>query len=117
MLQSVIIQFGGDPTAVTSSADLRATAAHGIQMVLVDPRAMLLQSLEAILIAELADNACWEALIAFAQQVGEEGLVELFERALTAEQEHLQAVLSIWLREKGSPESKPVNHSHIRIGG
>lgn len=72
LLQSVIKQLGGDPTAVTPSADLHATAAHGIQMVIVDPRTTLLQSLEAILIAELADNACWEALIALAQQAGEE---------------------------------------------
>jgi hypothetical protein len=47
---------------------------------------------EAILIAELADHACWEALMALAQQAGEEALVEPFERALTAEQEHLQKV-------------------------
>ena len=96
LLQSVITQLGGDPTAVTPSADLHATAAHGIQMVLVDPRTTLLQSLEAILLAELADNACWEALIALAQQAGEAALVEPFERALTAEQEHLQKVRA-WL--------------------
>src|SRR5687768_8297078 len=71
LLQSVITQYGGDPTAVTPSADLHATAAHGIQMVLVDPRTTLLQSLEAMLLAELADNACWETLIALAQRAGE----------------------------------------------
>jgi rubrerythrin len=96
LLQSVITQLGGDPTSVTPSADLHATASHGIQMVIVDPRTTLLQSLEAILIAELADNACWEALIALAQQAGEEALVEPFEHALTAEQEHLQKVQA-WL--------------------
>src|SRR5262245_21176353 len=26
------------------------------------------------------------------------------------------AVLSIWLRERGSPESKPVHHSHAKTG-
>jgi len=51
LLQSVIKQLGGDPTAVTPSADLHATAAHGIQMVIVDPWTTLLQSLETILIA------------------------------------------------------------------
>jgi hypothetical protein len=61
---------------VTPSADLHVMAAHGIQMVIVGPRTTLLQSLEAILIAELADNACWEALIALAQQAGEEALVD-----------------------------------------
>jgi rubrerythrin len=96
LLQSVIEQLGGDPTAVTPSADLQATAAHGIQMVIVDPRTTLLQSLEAFLIAELADNAGWEALMALAQQAGEEALVEPFEHALAAEQEHLQKVQA-WL--------------------
>ena len=67
LLQSTIEQLGGDPTAVTPSADLHATVAHGITQVIVDPRTTLLQSLEAILIAELADNACWEALMELAQ--------------------------------------------------
>jgi hypothetical protein len=96
MLSSTIEQLGGDPTAVTPSADLHATASHGIVQVIVDPRTTLLQSLEAILIAELADNACWEALIALAQQAGEDTLVQPFEQALVTEQEHLMKVRT-WL--------------------
>jgi len=96
LLQSVIEQLGGDPTAVTPSADLHATAAHGIQMVIVDPRTTLLQSLEAMLIAELADHACWETLVALAQEAGEDALVEPFEQAHTTEQEHLDKVQA-WL--------------------
>ena len=69
MLQAAIEQLGGDPTAVTPSANLQATAAHGIQKVVVDPRTTLLQ-LEAALVAELTDNACWEALIELAQEAG-----------------------------------------------
>ena len=63
---------------------------------IVDPRTTLLQSLEAILIAELADNACWEALIALAEQAGEDPLVQPFEQALVTEQEHLRKVRA-WL--------------------
>jgi hypothetical protein len=63
LLQAAIAQLGGDPTTVTPSANLQATAAHGVQQVVVDPRTTLLQSLEAALIAELTDNACWKALI------------------------------------------------------
>jgi Ferritin-like domain len=96
LLSSTIEQLGGDPTAVTPSADLHATASHGIVQVIVDPRTTLLQSLEAILIAELADNACWEALIALAQQAGEDTLVQPFEQALVTEQEHLMKVRT-WL--------------------
>jgi rubrerythrin len=96
MLQSAIEQLGGDPTAVTPSANLHATAAHGINQVIVDPRTTLLQSLEAILIAELADNACWEALIELAQGAGEDALVQQFQEALRNEQDHL-AKVQAWL--------------------
>jgi hypothetical protein len=96
MLSSTMERLGGDPTAVTPSADLHATASQGIVQVIVDPRTTLLQSLEAILIAELADNACWEALIALAQQAGDDALVEQFKQALVPEQEHLVKVRT-WL--------------------
>ena len=96
LLQTAIEQLGGDPTAVTPSADLHATAAHGIKMVIVDPRTTLLQSLEAILIAELADNACWEALIELANIAGEDALVQPFQQARLTEQEHLEKVQA-WL--------------------
>jgi hypothetical protein len=96
LLQSTIAQLGGDPTTVTPSANLQATVAHGVTMVLVDPRTTLLQSLEAILVAELADNACWEALMELAQAAGEETLVPQFEAALFTEQEHLTKVHT-WL--------------------
>jgi rubrerythrin len=96
LLQSTIEQLGGDPTAVTPAANLHATAAHGINMVIVDPRTTLLQSLEAILIAELTDHACWEVLVELAQEAGEDALVEPFEQAHATEQEHLQKVQA-WL--------------------
>jgi rubrerythrin len=96
MLSSTIAQLGGDPTAVTPSADLHATASQGIVQVIVDPRTTLLQSLEAMLIAELADNACWEALIALAQQADDNALVKQFKQALVTEQEHLGKVRT-WL--------------------
>jgi len=96
LLQSAIEQLGGDPTAVTPSANLQTTAAHGIHEVIVDPRTTLLQSLEAALIVELADNACWEALIELAQGAGEDGLVQQFQEALKNEQDHLTKVHA-WL--------------------
>jgi hypothetical protein len=92
LLQSAIEQLGGDPTAVTPSANLQTTAAHGIHEVIVDPRTTLLQSLEAALIVELADNACWEALIELAQEAGEDALVQQFQEALKNEQDHLAKV-------------------------
>jgi hypothetical protein len=64
--------------------------------VIVDPRTTLLQSLEAILMAELADNACWEALIELAQDAGENKLVTQFQEAFRNEQDHL-AKVQTWL--------------------
>lgn len=81
MLQGIIEQFGGDPTAVTPSADIQGTMSQGIRMVITDPRTTLLQSLEAILVAELTDSTCWETLVELAQAAGETELVEQFKRA------------------------------------
>jgi ferritin-like protein len=96
MLQAAIEQLGGDPTAVTPAANLSATASQGIPKVIVDPRTTLLQSLEAALIAELSDNACWETLVELAQQAGENDLAQQFEQAQETEQEHLRKVRA-WL--------------------
>ena len=92
LLQSIIEQFGGDPTAVTPAADIQGTMSQGIRMVIVDPRTTLLQSLEAILVAELVDFTCWETLVELAQQAGEDDLAQSFKQAHMTEQEHLQKV-------------------------
>jgi hypothetical protein len=92
MLQSIIEQMGGDPTAVTPAADIQGTMAQGIRMVIVDPRTTLLQSLEAILVAELTDSTCWETLVELAQKAGEDDLVQSFRQAHVTELDHLQKV-------------------------
>jgi len=61
-------------------------------MVIVDPRTTLLQSLEAILVAELADSTCWETLVELAQEAGEDDLVQPFKQSYTTEQEHIHKV-------------------------
>jgi hypothetical protein len=96
MLSQAMEQLGGDPTAVTPSANLQATMSMGIIQVLTDPRTTLLQSLEGILLAELADNECWEALSELASQAGEDELEARFSRAHAREQEHLLKV-RMWL--------------------
>jgi rubrerythrin len=92
MLSLAIQQLGGDPTAVTPSASLHATIAMGLPQVVTDPRTDLAQCLEAALVAELADNACWEALIELARMGGETELAEQFTEALGHEREHLERV-------------------------
>jgi hypothetical protein len=92
LLWDAISRLGGDPTAVTPSANLHATASRGIGLVLVDPRTGLLPGLEAVLLAELADDEGWEMLVALAREAGEAELAAGFEQALAAEGEHVQKV-------------------------
>jgi rubrerythrin len=96
MLCQAMEQLGGDPTAMTPCADVQAAAAIGLMQVLTDPRTTLAQSLNAILTAELADNAGWELLISLAENEGEAELAGRFLGALAQEQEHL-AVIKGWL--------------------
>jgi hypothetical protein len=60
--------------------------------VLTDPRTTFAQSLHAILIAEMADNAGWEMLIALAAEHQQAALVTEFTVALNEERGHLQLV-------------------------
>jgi rubrerythrin len=95
-LSASIESLGGDPTAVTPGADVQATLSKGIMEVLVDPRTTLVQGLEAVLLAELADNDCWTTLSTLAEQLGQDDLAVDFEEAETHEREHLELVRS-WL--------------------
>lgn len=81
---------------LTPSADLHATMTKGVLEAMVDPRTTFARCLEALLLAELADNDCWEALIAMARDAGEESVVDSFEEALAEEADHLEDVRA-WL--------------------
>ena len=64
--------------------------------VLTDPRTTVSQSLNAILTAELTDNADWEMLIDLADELGHDDLSDQFTEAFTNEQKHLVNVQT-WL--------------------
>lgn len=96
MLCAEMERMGGDPTAQTPCADVVATASMGIMQVVTDPRTTLAQSLNAILTAELTDNAGFELLISLAEDAGEAELAGKLLGALAQEQEHL-AVIKGWL--------------------
>ena len=106
LLQQAIKDLGGDPTALTPSANLAANISVGLPQVLTDPRTNLLQSLEAILVAELADNECWSALEALARQAGHEDLAEECQQAIEHEREHLDSVRR-WLAAGQGRELSP----------
>jgi hypothetical protein len=96
MLGASMLKMGGDPTAMTPCADVQGTASLGLIQVLTDPRTTLAQCLNAILTAELTDNAGWELLIQLAEEEGETELAGRFLGALSQEQEHL-AIIKGWL--------------------
>lgn len=96
MLTELIEAEGGDPTAMTPSANLAGTAASGVLKVITDPRTTLLQSLEAIIVAELTDREGWSALVGLAQEAGKQELAERFVAAERTEQRHVKQVRS-WL--------------------
>lgn len=105
LLSRAVEELGGDPTAVTPSADLQGLMGSGIQQVLVDPRTSLMDSLEAILLVEMADNESWEGLIEMARGLGNDELVREFEDALDQEREHLAQVRSWIAAGQGRVES------------
>lgn len=98
IVRNAIESIGGDPTAMTPSADLVGVEGMGLVQVLGDPRTNLTQSLHAILTAELTDNAGWETLIALADAQGMQEMVEDFTHALNQEREHLSLVQT-WYEE------------------
>ncbi len=91
-LADAIESMGGDPTSQTPCANLAGVESMGLMQVLTDPRTSLTQSLHAILLAEMADNAGWELLIALAENQGQKTMAEEFRTSLQEEREHLHNV-------------------------
>jgi rubrerythrin len=110
LLERAMKRAGGDPTAVTPSANVAANISAGLPQVLADPRTNLLQSLEAILVAELSDNECWSTLETLATQAGEDELVAICREAIRHERDHLMDVRR-WLaagHRRDMPEGAPM---------
>ncbi|HZN05825.1 MAG TPA: ferritin-like domain-containing protein [Pyrinomonadaceae bacterium] len=98
MLNRIITDIGGDPTVVSPGADVAGVASLGIMQVLTDPRSSMPQCLQALMTAELTDNAGWELLIELADGLGYNDIKTEFETALVHEEEHLQNVRD-WLSD------------------
>lgn len=96
LLKVAIEQLDGDPTAMTPAADVVGTIAHGVVQVLSDPRTTVVQSLDAMLVAELADGAGWNVLVELVRKAGHEDLAKAFEVAEQNEAQHRVKVLA-WL--------------------
>lgn len=98
MLQSSLVELGGDPTSLTPSADVAAVLSTGIPQVLLDARTTFAQCLDAMMLAELADHDGWEALIELARALGQEELEQRFVEAREDEDDHLVRVRE-WVRQ------------------
>jgi len=112
LVKSAIESLGGDPTAVTPSADLTGVLSSGIPQVLADPRTTLRQCLDAVLVAELTDNDGWQLLIKICESLAGAELAAQSRLALSSEAEHLDNVRR-WIEDatvsKGSNgEGAPV---------
>ncbi|NJK32811.1 MAG: ferritin-like domain-containing protein [Deltaproteobacteria bacterium] len=92
MLRRAVRESGGDPTAITPAANLELLIGSGVVAAIADPRLDLLQSLEAIMVAELADHEGWHVLIDLAQEYGFSEWLPEFKRALNQEEDHLEYV-------------------------
>jgi len=104
MLAAVLQSIGADPTCQTPGADATGVMSMGLVQAMTDPRTSLPQALEALLTAELVDNASWELLIDLAQQGGLDEPLDRFRSALAEEEEHLTRVRG-WLKRALSGEA------------
>lgn len=105
LVREAIQSLGGDPTVVTPAADITGVAAEGLLKVVTDPRTSVAESLEALLVAELADNDGWKMLIQLATTMGEKNLAKRFRAAAKEEERHLAAVRD-WLSMEMEQEAK-----------
>ncbi len=104
MLKECMQNLGADPTAMTPAADVCAVASEGVMKVVVDPRMTLAQSMEGILIAELADHDGWDMLVTLADSMGKNEFANRFRQALADEDRHLMLVRG-WLSQRVEAEA------------
>ncbi|HJQ61234.1 MAG TPA: ferritin-like domain-containing protein [Burkholderiales bacterium] len=107
LVAECIESLGADPTAQTPCADVTGVESIGLMQVVSDPQTTVNQSVHAILLAELADNAGWEELIVLAKEMGQDEMAQRFEGALAEEREHLQHVRR-WHEEAMLAEARVV---------
>jgi ferritin-like protein len=98
LVHKFIEELGADPTAMTPCADVVGVQGMGLMQVISDPRTTIAQALNALLTAELTDNASWELLVELAEQTGHRDMATEFSAALQTEAQHL-AMVKGWLRE------------------
>jgi hypothetical protein len=108
LAQRLIVELGGDPTVVTPCANLQSTAGRGIGDVLLDPRTTLIECLDAIIVAELADHESWDQLAGAINLFGEQTIEAQVREAERVEAEHLMKVRG-WMQAAARLVTRPVD--------
>jgi rubrerythrin len=98
LLAECLQSLGADPTVETPCADLAGVESSGLICAITDARTTFAQSVHAILVAELTDNASWELLIQLARTEGQDDMADRFQKALETERVHLDQVRT-WLTD------------------
>lgn len=105
LVRELILEQGGDPTAITPSANLQLVATRGLLDVVVDARTTLVQCLDAALLAELADLESWRQLAALAHEMPDATTLSArLERAAETEEAHLSRVRGWVAAAKGAKQ-------------
>lgn len=87
-LEECIRELGGDDKQLTEKARLVQEMSKGIeQVVMSDPQIPHL--FQALLAAELVDNAGWDLLVDLADEAGDRAATKEFKKRLREEEEHL----------------------------
>jgi rubrerythrin len=97
LLSAAIEQLGGDPTALTPSADVNQQVASGLLQAVTDPRTTFPQALKLMVTVELMEKDSWETLVDIAERIGLAAMAAEFLQAGDQEEEHLAAVRT-WSR-------------------
>jgi rubrerythrin len=96
LLWDSLEKLGADPTVQTPSADHTGVKNMGLIQTLSDPRSTFYQGLDAILIAELADNDAWHMLVELAEGMGLKDMAAAFRQASAEEDVHLEQIRKWW---------------------
>ena len=99
LVKAAMEKLGADPTAMTPCADVVGCVNMGVMDTITDPRTNFAQCLNALLTAELTDNAGWELLIDLANASGQSDIAESFGKALSQEQVHMETVKQLLSQE------------------
>jgi len=96
MLIDLLTDLGADPAIVTPSAIRDTVAIRGLVDVVHDPASSVLDALEALVIAELADHEQWVGLVELAHEIQRDDFARTFLTAQAIEHKHLSTMRS-WI--------------------